>query len=365
MSEALPYGTRGGTAIRHYFPLDGDYVVKVRLGKNFTNSKIRAIATPRGDSTCCSTAHPSRASASAAAASTRTAPECEQTDRYYRTSRYDPGGRRGAQRALPGDGRDAHARGRLRPQERAAGGAGADAAAAAAYELDLRGAAHGHRLRAARGPVRSHRPGRHAEPAPHLHLPSRRGGGRRAVRTGDSGGARAAGLPAPGERGGHRDAAALLPRRTRRGRLRARHPGGAHAAADLAGVPVPHRARSGAPGGGCRLFDQRRGAGLPPVVLPVEHHPRRRAARRRGARRVAGSGRAGNAGAAHAVRSPGRGADAELRRPVAARAEPEGGGSRRKHVSRVRRQPARVLPARDGAVSREPDCATTGRSRSC
>ncbi len=45
MNEDLPYGTRGGTAIRHYFPLDGDYVVKVRLGKNFTNSKIRAIAT--------------------------------------------------------------------------------------------------------------------------------------------------------------------------------------------------------------------------------------------------------------------------------------------------------------------------------
>ena len=45
MSEDLPYGTRGGALIRHYFPLDGDYVVKVRLGRNFTNSQIRAIAT--------------------------------------------------------------------------------------------------------------------------------------------------------------------------------------------------------------------------------------------------------------------------------------------------------------------------------
>ena len=45
MSEDLPYGTRGGAIVRHYFPLDGDYVVKIRLGRNFTNSQIRAIAT--------------------------------------------------------------------------------------------------------------------------------------------------------------------------------------------------------------------------------------------------------------------------------------------------------------------------------
>ena len=31
MSEALPFGTRGGIAVRHAFPLDGEYVVKVRL----------------------------------------------------------------------------------------------------------------------------------------------------------------------------------------------------------------------------------------------------------------------------------------------------------------------------------------------
>jgi hypothetical protein len=29
--EGLPLGTRGGLAIRHYFPLDGEYVIKVRL----------------------------------------------------------------------------------------------------------------------------------------------------------------------------------------------------------------------------------------------------------------------------------------------------------------------------------------------
>ena len=45
MNENLPHGTRGGTVVRHYFPLDGEYVVKIRLARNFTNSQIRAIST--------------------------------------------------------------------------------------------------------------------------------------------------------------------------------------------------------------------------------------------------------------------------------------------------------------------------------
>jgi mono/diheme cytochrome c family protein len=31
MSEQLPFGSRGGIAVRHYFPSDGDYVIKVRF----------------------------------------------------------------------------------------------------------------------------------------------------------------------------------------------------------------------------------------------------------------------------------------------------------------------------------------------
>ncbi len=45
MHEDLPYGTRGGTLVRHYFPLDGEYVVKIRLARNYTSSAIRAIET--------------------------------------------------------------------------------------------------------------------------------------------------------------------------------------------------------------------------------------------------------------------------------------------------------------------------------
>ena len=34
-SEDLPLGSRGGVAIRHYFPVDGEYLIKVRLGTNW------------------------------------------------------------------------------------------------------------------------------------------------------------------------------------------------------------------------------------------------------------------------------------------------------------------------------------------
>ena len=34
MSEDLPFGSRGGLAIRHYFPVDGEYVLKVRLQRS-------------------------------------------------------------------------------------------------------------------------------------------------------------------------------------------------------------------------------------------------------------------------------------------------------------------------------------------
>jgi len=35
MSEDLPFGSRGGIAIEHNFPMDGDYVVQVRLQQNY------------------------------------------------------------------------------------------------------------------------------------------------------------------------------------------------------------------------------------------------------------------------------------------------------------------------------------------
>ena len=41
MSEDLPFGSRGGLAVRHHFPLDGDYVIRVSLDRNLDGAPIR------------------------------------------------------------------------------------------------------------------------------------------------------------------------------------------------------------------------------------------------------------------------------------------------------------------------------------
>ena len=46
MSEDLPFGSRGGMVIRHHFPLDGEYVVKVRLQRVGQRSYTVGIAEP-------------------------------------------------------------------------------------------------------------------------------------------------------------------------------------------------------------------------------------------------------------------------------------------------------------------------------
>ncbi len=45
MSEDLPFGTRGGMSVRHYFPVDGEYRVKIRLQRTHAN-QIRGLAQP-------------------------------------------------------------------------------------------------------------------------------------------------------------------------------------------------------------------------------------------------------------------------------------------------------------------------------
>jgi hypothetical protein len=44
-SERLPFGSRGGFAIRHYFPTDGEYSLKIRLQKTLY-SAVRGLADP-------------------------------------------------------------------------------------------------------------------------------------------------------------------------------------------------------------------------------------------------------------------------------------------------------------------------------
>ena len=43
-SDELPFGSRGGIAVRHFFPLDGDYLIKVRLKTNYSGQSILGIA---------------------------------------------------------------------------------------------------------------------------------------------------------------------------------------------------------------------------------------------------------------------------------------------------------------------------------
>jgi hypothetical protein len=45
MSEDLPFGSRGGIAIRHHFPVDGEYTVKVILQRN-SRSYVRGLFEP-------------------------------------------------------------------------------------------------------------------------------------------------------------------------------------------------------------------------------------------------------------------------------------------------------------------------------
>jgi mono/diheme cytochrome c family protein len=46
IGEELPFGTRGGIAVRHYFPLDGEYVIHIYLKTTYEGSKILGLAEP-------------------------------------------------------------------------------------------------------------------------------------------------------------------------------------------------------------------------------------------------------------------------------------------------------------------------------
>ena len=43
LSEDLPFGSRGGIAVRHHFPLDAEYVIKIDLSRNLDGAQIRGV----------------------------------------------------------------------------------------------------------------------------------------------------------------------------------------------------------------------------------------------------------------------------------------------------------------------------------
>ncbi len=44
ISEDLPFGSRGGIAIRHHFPLDGEYVIRIHLKTNYSGQNILGLS---------------------------------------------------------------------------------------------------------------------------------------------------------------------------------------------------------------------------------------------------------------------------------------------------------------------------------
>ena len=45
VSDELPFGSRGGTAIRYYFPVDGDYIVKIFFDRTY-DGRVRGLSEP-------------------------------------------------------------------------------------------------------------------------------------------------------------------------------------------------------------------------------------------------------------------------------------------------------------------------------
>ena len=222
----------------------------------------------------------------------------------------------------------------------------------------------GGRARGDRRAVRQHRCGRHAEPALPLHVPARqrRAGRRGGVRRGDSLVPGAPRLPPAARAGGPRDPDGLLPGRPRRRQLRRRHPARARTRARRARLPLSGRTRSDRPSAGHRLRAQRPGAGVAAVVLPLVQRTGRRAARSGRAGPARRPGGAGAAGAADAGRPALEGARPQLRGPVALSAQSARRRTGRGGVSRVRREPARGVPAGDRALRREPHSRRPERS---
>ena len=336
LGEEFPLGSRGGIAARHYFPLDGEYIFRVRLDRTYTGL-VRGLHVPNeieirvdgqrvGQFTL--GGQPElRASASLDANASNplfTADEVlevrvpvnaglrEVTVTAVRTDAVKPEGL-GPDR-IPIWGHD--------------------------YDGDIR-APMVVSLLFIGGPYNGQCAAGFAEPPPHLRVPasafarsasarSRRSlgeGGRiprgDRVRHEDSVDARATRVPAAADDRRHPDVARVLQERPRRRRFRHRHPGRARAAARQPRFSVSHRGRSRRrEAGGAPYRISGRRAGVAPVVFPLEQHSGRRAARSGDSRQAARRQRARSAGAAHARRSTrARGTGGEFLQPVAAGAQ--------------------------------------------
>ena len=367
LSEHLPFGSRGGVAIAHRFPVDGEYSVRLRLQRTYTDY-IRGLGTPqhldvRLDGRLLKRftvggGAPPHASAAPASFAGNTPlfghPEWEAyvlgADEDLEVTFSAAAGQRLV--GVSFERRLWEPEGVLQPRQNGL---------PARHQRALAGQRRD-RQRRDRRAVHRGRAGRHRQPARRLHVSSGGGRRRRGLRADDPGEAGAARLPAAGHGPRPRRAARIL-RAAAGGRLRSRHPVRAAAVAQRPGVPVPDRARPRRRGAGERLSGERSHPGLTAVVLPVEQHSGRGAAGRshpRGSRR---SRPAGGPGAPHAARPAVARARGQLRRPVAAAAQHPDRPARPDPVPDVRREPADRVPARVGAVRREHHARRPQRGR--
>ena len=264
--DGLPFGTRGGTVVRHTFPLDGTYEIQVRLSRD-RNENVEGLTEPHQlEVTLDGDARPAL----------RCQPNRNVVGAYYADEAVDKNlNVRVPVQAGP------HEIGVTFPRKTFALPETERQPYKAHFNMDRHP-----RIQPAVYSVSRHRAvrrrpgGRHAEPGPYLRVLPREGCGGSRLRQDDSLDAGAPRLSTAGHRCGPPGAARVLPGRTSRGRVRRRHRNGASGHSRQHGVPVPRRTRSARRGAEHGLSRQRSGAGLSLVVLPVEQHPRRRAARR-------------------------------------------------------------------------------------
>ena len=206
------------------------------------------------------------------------------------------------------------------------------------------------------------------QPAADFRLPARSRSRRGGVRAGDPLDAGASRLSPAGHR--RRRQTLLIEfyrERPRHGELRRGHRA-ARSQRLLVSPEFLFRVERTRPGGhaGRHLPPQRPRAGVAAVVLPVEQHPGRRAARP-GRARAGSASRPCSSSRCGACWPTTRSSAlvAQLRRPVAVAAQPAARVAGPERVPRVRRQPARGVPARDRAVPREPAARGPQRRSSC
>ena len=248
MGDDLPFGSRGGIGIRHYFPVDGEYDVQIRLHRNYVNY-VRGMGSRhelevRLDGVLVRSfvfggEEPEGVQAPASYGGNQFGDPAWEEYMLYADANM-----RARFQATAGPHvvsvafvrRFTEPEGVLQPRQ--------TIFAVAVNEMRDGNAAVEHV--AVGGPYVSTGAGRHTEPARTVYLPAgqRSGGGRGGVRPRDPVLVGAPRLPAAHRRGGPGDAHGLLPRRTRRRQLRRRHPARAGARAHRAGLPLPGRARS-------------------------------------------------------------------------------------------------------------------------